>query len=45
MDFKERKKVPFSHDLKEFLTEIFNIGEKSGEKVIPSDAAMRIRQT
>ena len=36
--------VRFSSDLKEFLTEIFDIGEESGEKVTPSDAAMRIRQ-
>ena len=44
MGFKERKPVPFSHDLKEFLIEIFYIGEESVEKVTPSDAAMRIRE-
>ena len=44
MGSKERKKVPFSHHLKEFIVEIFYIGEKIGEKVAPSDAAMRIRQ-
>ena len=45
MGFKERKKaVRFSSDLKEFLSEIFDIGQKSGEKFTPSDASMRIRQ-
>ena len=43
MGFKERRKVPFSHDLKEILADIF-FGEKSGEKVTPSVSAMRIRQ-
>lgn len=41
---KEKKAVRFSSDLKEFLTDIFDIGMESGEKVTPSDAAMRIRQ-
>lgn len=41
---KDKKVVRFSTDVKEFLTEIFNVGEITGEKVTPSDAAMKIRQ-
>ncbi|VDI54148.1 Hypothetical predicted protein [Mytilus galloprovincialis] len=41
---KDKKAVRFSSDLKSFLAEMYEHGEKTGEKVTASDAAVKIRQ-